>query len=86
MITAILNQKQGKNSDSVGEVSDFTSVPENNKNRVEMPRVIMRKRKMSKTKMIVPRVESPMKRCGVEEMTRAMPPVDMVDVYHAQVM
>lgn len=78
---AMLSHMQGKNSDSVGEVSDFWRVPGKRMKRADIPSVMREKRTRSKMKTIVPMVESPEKRCGVEKRRRAMPPVDMVDVY-----
>lgn len=79
----MLSKQVGMKRDSVGCRSERVKDAGNRMKRVVIAIVMMAKRTRSSMKKIVPIAVSPWKRCGVSEMMSAIPPVDMVSVYHA---
>lgn len=82
---AMVSQKVGMNSDSVGWFNERVKLP-----RWRMKRAVIRfvrtmNRTRSRMKMVVPIVVRPRKRWGSTDNRREMPPVDIVRVNHAQV-
>ena len=82
---AMVSQKVGMNSDSVGWFKDRVKVPGWRMKRAVIRLVRMMNRTRSRRKMVVPIVVRPRKRWGSTDSRREMPPVDMVRVNHAQV-
>lgn len=78
-------QNVGKNSDSVGCERLAMTVLGNMIMRRDIMVVKVRNRMMSRIYTMSPKIVRPLNRCGVWEKSRAIPPVLIVHVYHAQV-
>jgi hypothetical protein len=78
-------QKVGKKSDSVGCERHFLIVFGNMMNRIVRSVLKTKKRMMSKMNITSPITSSPENLCGVCESSRAIPPVDIVQVNQASV-
>lgn len=79
------NHIHGKNKLSVGCVSELLSVPGFRIKRNVIIVMLSMRKTMKRKKIIVPMVVRPLNRCGCWLIRFDIPPVDIVNVNHAQV-